>query len=66
MSKFTLEFGPKSASRLEEIARKKEVSRADVVRRALEFYDGVLEATGDDGKVLIESKDGTRKEILAI
>jgi predicted transcriptional regulator len=39
MGKFTIEFGPRSAERLDELARLLEISRAEVIRRALEHYD---------------------------
>lgn len=66
MAKFTLEFGPKSTARLEEIAVRKEMSRADVVRRALEIYSNLLDAIDDNGKVVLESKDGAKKEIITL
>jgi predicted transcriptional regulator len=66
MGKFTLEFGPKSTARLEEIAKTKELSRADVVRRALEVYSDLLDATRDNGKVILQSKDGGTKEIVSL
>lgn len=44
MAKFTIEFGPKSTARLEDLAFRLEITRAEVVRRALERYeDYVLE-----------------------
>jgi len=39
MAKFTIEFGPKSTERLEDLAARLEISRTDVVRRALEHYE---------------------------
>ncbi len=39
MAKFTIEFGPRSTERLESLAKLLEISRAEVVRRALEHYD---------------------------
>jgi predicted transcriptional regulator len=39
MAKFTIEFGPKSTERLEDLAARLEITRAEVVRRALERYD---------------------------
>lgn len=66
MGKFTLEFGPKSTQRLEEIAQAKELSRADVVRRALEVYSDLLEAANNDEKVILQTKDGTTKEIVSL
>jgi predicted transcriptional regulator len=39
MSKFTIEFGPRSTARLEDLAFRLETSRTEVVRRALEHYE---------------------------
>jgi predicted transcriptional regulator len=39
MAKFTIEFGPKSIARLEDLAFRLETTRTDVVRRALEHYE---------------------------
>lgn len=39
MAKFTIEFGPRSTERLEALAKLLEISRSEVVRRALEHYE---------------------------
>ncbi len=67
MGKFTLEFGPIATARLEEIAKAKELSRADVVRRALEVYSDLLEATATRGsRVVLEGGDGTVREMISL
>jgi len=64
MAKFTLEFGPKSTERLEQIATSQETSRADVVRRALEVYDELLSRKEQGGHILVTSSDGKEREVL--
>jgi len=66
MSKFTLEFGPQSTARLEQIAEGKELKKSEVVRRALELYSHLLEATEDDGKIVLQDKEGNAKEVVVI
>jgi hypothetical protein len=66
MSKFTLEFGPQSTDSLEKIAKDKGISRADVVRRALEVYSSLLGATAEDKTLILADKNGAQKEVVTI
>jgi len=63
MSKYTIEFGPKSAARLEKLAASQETSRAEVVRRALEFYDRIM-SEARNGAHLVIDREGKEREVL--
>lgn len=63
MSKFTIEFGPKAAAKLDELATETERPKTEIVRRALEVYSDILTETKVHGKKLIleDPKTGERE-----
>lgn len=65
MSKFTIEFGPKSAERLRELAASQELTKTEVVRRALGVYDAFLEAQKRGERIILES-EGSQREIISL
>ena len=67
MSKFTIEFGPKSSDALDRLATQLERPKTEVVRRALDTYNELVRAARDEGKrVIIEDPKTGDKQLLIV
>ncbi len=63
----TVNLTPKSADALSRSAQREEISRTDVVNRALQMYDYLRARMVDQGtQVLLRSADGAELERLTI
>ncbi len=66
MGKFTLEFNDKAALVVRELANRHGMSQSDIVRKALNLMSFVDEERAAGNRLIIETKQGTRKEIVPI
>ncbi len=60
-NKFTVEFGDGMATKLEELATRKGVSKVDVLRRALVLYDYAEKETSGDAEKNLSITKGDKK-----
>ena len=58
-----LRLGSDLGSKLTKLAKLKEITRTEVVKRALRFYRHAVLASSKGAKVLIE-EDGVQKELV--
>ncbi len=61
MSRFTIDFTQEAAENVERLARKKGLTKAELVRRSLALYDAVVDEAGFDGKVIVRTANGERE-----
>jgi predicted transcriptional regulator len=65
MSRFNVDFSDEAAAVLEELARRQNTTKAEVLRRAINLEKWFADTTADGGKVLVE-KDGQTREIVKL
>ena len=61
---FTIRFTPESAAKLKSMADDAEVSSAELVRRAINFYQVQIEAKKHNKRILLESTDGVKEWVI--
>ena len=67
MSKFTIEFGPKSSEALDQLSSRLERPKTEVVRRALDVYRDIVHAARDEGKrIVLEDPTTGEKQVLIV
>ena len=67
MPKYTIQFSNKTAGELERLTKALDVnSKADVVRKAVNLLRYVLDEQKGGGRLVVENRDKTRKEIVPI
>jgi len=62
--KYTIEFGPKSEATLKRLAEAQEASKADVIRRSVAVFAALNEEAQRGNKIMLQSEDGTLRELL--
>jgi predicted transcriptional regulator len=65
MSRFNVDFSDEAAAVLEELARRQNTTKAEVLRRAINLEKWFADTTDKGGKVLVE-KDGQTREIVKL
>lgn len=65
MSKFTIEFGPKSEATLKRLADEQDAPQTEIVRRALGVYAVLTEEAKKGNRVVLEDSNGEKREIIA-
>ena len=65
MSRFNVDFSDEAAAVLEELARRQNTTKAEVLRRAINLEKWFADTTAGGGKVLVE-KDGQTREIVKL
>jgi hypothetical protein len=64
MSKMQVEFSHEATAIMERLATAESVSKIDILRRALAFYDYCKKETYGGGKILVEKDGVVTKELL--
>jgi hypothetical protein len=52
---YTIRFPPAASIALEKMAEEEDVSAAELIRRAINFYQLKIDAKGDDKRIVLES-----------
>jgi len=60
----TIEFTPADAESLRSKAREDSTTAAELVRRAINFYELKLDAKRNHKRISLESPDGTKEWVL--
>jgi predicted transcriptional regulator len=64
--RFDIRMSPELAEQLNELADQNNMTRAEVFRRAIGLYKVAKEFMNDGGKILLESENGSLREIVGI
>jgi hypothetical protein len=64
MQKLTLTLSDKDYQAIEELAKKTEVSKTDVVRRAIDLAQWYETERAAGSKILVERPDGKLREVV--
>lgn len=65
MARFNVDFSDEATAVLEELARRQDTTKAEVLRRAIHLEKWFSDTTASGGKVLVE-KDGQTREIVKL
>lgn len=63
-NRYTIEFAPKAAESLRNMAKEDSTTAAELVRRAVTFYEVKLEAKRHNKRLSLESADGMREWVM--
>ena len=66
MSKFTIDLGRETEELLSQVAREKQISKADVIRRAIATYVVVNREAKEGNCITINGPSGVSKELLHV
>ena len=61
---FVIRFVPKASEALKDMAKEEGITAAELVRRAVNFYQVRMEAKRENKKILLESKDGAKEWVM--
>ncbi len=61
---YTIRLPPEASGALKEMAKDEGVSVAELIRRAINFYDVKLEAKKNEKKIVLEDKEGKREWVM--
>ncbi len=65
MSRFNVDFSDEASAVLDELARRQNTTKAEVIRRAINLEKWFADTTASGAKVLVE-KDGRTREIVKL
>jgi hypothetical protein len=61
---YTIRLPPEASESLKEMANEEQISVAELIRRAINFYDVKLEAKKNEKKIVLEDKEGKREWVM--
>lgn len=61
---YTIRFPPDASDALEDMAKEEDVSSAELIRRAINFYQVKMEAKKCDKTLMLKSRDGTIELVM--
>ena len=61
---FVIRFVPKASEALKDMAKEEGITAAELVRRAVNFYQVRMEAKREKKRILLESKDGAKEWVV--
>lgn len=63
-TQYTIRFPHAAAAALREMSAAEDVSIAEVVRRAVRFYQVKIDATANNKRILLENTNGVREWVM--
>ncbi|MCD5401432.1 ribbon-helix-helix protein, CopG family [candidate division NPL-UPA2 bacterium] len=63
---YTIRFPPEAVDALEDMAKEEGVTKAELVRRAINFYQVKLEAKKGKKKIILESEEEPKREWVMV
>ena len=66
MARFNVEFSPEAQTMIEELARRQDTTKAEVLRRAIALEKWFTDTTDRNAKIIVEEPDGRLREILKL
>jgi Ribbon-helix-helix protein, copG family. len=63
-TRFEVRMNQRLADDFDQVARASGLSRAEVFRRAIALYKTVKQEEGQNGHVILRSKDGAERELV--
>ncbi len=63
---YTIRFPPEAVGALEDMAKEEGVTKAELVRRAINFYQVKLEAKKKKKKIILESEEEPKREWVMV
>lgn len=63
---YTIRFPPEAVDALEDMAKEEGVTKAELVRRAINFYQVKLEAKKKKKKIILESEEEPKREWVMV
>ena len=63
---YTIRFLPEAIDVLEEMAKEEGVTKAELIRRAINFYQVKLEAKSGKKKIILESEEEPKREWVMV
>jgi len=61
---FTVRFKPEASAELKEMSKNEGVSAAELVRRAINFYNVRIEAKKSNKRIFLEREDGAKEWVM--
>jgi len=61
---FTVRFKPEASAALKEMSENEGVSAAELVRRAINFYNVRIEAKKHNMRIFLEREDGAKEWVM--
>jgi len=61
---YTIRFPPESTKALKEMSEEEGITNAELIRRAINFYQVKIEAKKKNKKIVLETEDGTREWVV--
>ncbi len=61
---YTIRFPPEATDALKEMAEVEGVTMAEIIRRAINFYQVKIEAKKNDKKIVLESREGKKEWVM--
>lgn len=62
--RYTIRFPPEASEALKEMSEEEGVSAAELIRRAINFYQVKMEAKKKNKRIILESEDGTMELVI--
>jgi len=63
---YTIRFPPEAVEVLEDMAKEEGVTKAELVRRAINFYQVKLEAKKKNKRIILESEEEPKREWVMV
>ena len=63
---YSIRFPQESVEALDEMAKEEGVTKAELIRRAINFYQVKLEAKKKDKRIILENKEGDVREWVMV
>ena len=63
---YTIRFPPEAVDALEDMAKEEGVTKAELVRRAINFYQVKLEARRKNKRIILESEKEPKREWVMV
>ena len=61
---YTIRFPPESTKALKEMSKEEGITNAELIRRAIKFYQVRIEAKKKNKKIVLETEDGNREWVV--
>ena len=66
MARFNVEFSQEAVAMIEELARRQDTTKAEILRRAIALEKWFTDTTDRNAKIIVEEPDGRVREILKL
>jgi predicted transcriptional regulator len=66
MARFNVDFSEEAIATLDELARRNRTTKAEILRRAINLEKWFTDTVTSGAKVIVQTQDGTQREVLKL